>query len=165
MMEIRKFDDPALRVKCKPVRKINSGIKALVKSMAETMYESEGVGLAAPQVGDDRRIVVLDTGDGLWELINPEIVDERGAVEDVEGCLSLPGILGRVTRPEWVQVKALDIRGNTHWVEGEGLLARALCHEIDHLDGVLFIDRAESVFFADDEDDIEDGEAGVGEGD
>src|SRR5699024_1429972 len=107
--------------------------------MAETMYENEGVGLAAPQVGILRRVVVIDVGRGLLKLINPEIIEEDGEVIDIEGCLSLPDRAGEVKRPEYVKVKYLDLEGNEQIVEGEGLLARALCHEIDHLNGILFI--------------------------
>lgn len=110
--------------------------------MAETMYSANGVGLAAPQVGILKRIVIIDIGDGIHELINPEIIDEQGSQKDTEGCLSIPGISGTVIRPRIVKVRALNRKGETIELTGSGLLARALCHEIDHLDGILFIDKA-----------------------
>lgn len=135
-------DNPRLRKQSRPVRKINDHILTLLDDMGQTMYESRGVGLAAPQVGVMRRVVVIDAGDGLIELINPEILSEEGQVAGEEGCLSFPGVEGgQVVRPEKVTVKALDRDGKERIYEGEGLLARAFCHEIDHLDGVLFVDR------------------------
>jgi Polypeptide deformylase. len=110
--------------------------------MAETMYKAEGVGLAAPQVGILKRIVVIDVGDGIIELINPEIVWEKGEQDGEEGCLSIPGYTARVKRPSQVKAKGLNRKGEEVEIIGSGLLARALCHEIDHLDGILCIDRA-----------------------
>ena len=119
-------------------------MKVLVKDMFDTMYEANGVGLAAPQVGILKRIVVIDVGDeNAYCLINPEIVEEDGEQTGDEGCLSLPGLVGTVTRPDHVVCKALDINMEEITIEGEGLLARAICHELDHLDGVLYKDRAE----------------------
>lgn len=141
LRQIRYEDDPILRKKSREVTNINDRIKILLEDMAETMYENEGVGLAAPQVGILRRVVVIDVGRGLLKLINPEIMEEDGEVIDIEGCLSLPDRAGEVKRPEYVKVKYLDLEGNEQIVEGEGLLARALCHEIDHLNGILFIDK------------------------
>lgn len=141
LRQIRYENDPILRKKSREITKIDDRIKTLISDMAETMYENEGVGLAAPQVGVLRRVVVIDVGEGLLELINPEIIEKRGESIDVEGCLSIPGRAGKVKRPEYVKVKYLDINGKEQFVEGEGLLARALCHEIDHLNGVLFIDK------------------------
>jgi len=141
LRQIRYEDDPILRKKSREVTNINDRIKILLEDMAETMYENEGVGLAAPQVGILRRVVVIDVGRGLLKLINPEIMEEDGEVIDIEGCLSLPDRAGEVKRPEHVKVKYLDLEGNEQIVEGEGLLARALCHEIDHLNGILFIDK------------------------
>ena len=133
-LKILKNGDPTLRATCRTVTEINSRIRTLLDDMAETMYAADGCGLAAPQVGVRRRIVVIDTGDsGLLELINPEIIK-------AEGCLSLPGEWGITRRPAKVTAKALDRHGNEIIVEGEGLLARAICHELDHLDGKLFID-------------------------
>ncbi len=141
-MAIRKiltFGDELLTKKCRKVEKIDDRILTLLDDMAETLKESGGVGLAAPQVGILKRICVIDVGEGLIELINPEITKTSGSVEDVEGCLSIPGKWGYVTRPEKVTVKALNREGKEIKVTGEGLLARALCHETEHLDGILFI--------------------------
>lgn len=140
---IRKEDDPVLRKISKSVDQIDDKIITLLDDMIETMYDADGVGLAAPQVGILKRVIVFDIGEGVIELINPEIVAEDGVQCDNEGCLSLPGITEEVTRPRAVTVKGLDRFGNEIILEGEELLARALCHEIDHLNGILFIDRAE----------------------
>ncbi len=137
---IRKDGDEILRKKCKEVDVIDSKIKTLIKDMAETMYDSNGVGLAAPQVGVLKRIVVIDTGEGLLGLINPRIISETGEQNYVEGCLSVPGIYGETKRPAKVIVEALNPNGERVVVEGEKLLAVCLCHEIDHLDGKLFKD-------------------------
>jgi len=110
--------------------------------MAETMRAADGVGLAAPQVGILRRVVVIDVGDGLIELINPEIIETSGQQQGPEGCLSIPGVSGEVIRPERVKVRALNRNGESFEIDATDLLARALCHEIDHLDGILFIERA-----------------------
>jgi peptide deformylase len=138
---IRKDGDEILRKKCKEVCEIDSKVKSLIKDMAETMYEANGVGLAAPQVGILKRIVVIDTGNGLFELINPEIISEKGEQSYVEGCLSMPGIFGETRRPAEVVVEALDPEGEKVTIRGDKLLAVALCHEIDHLDGILFKDK------------------------
>ena len=141
---IRHDGDDILRKVCKPVEKITPRIKTLVEDMFDTMYEANGVGLAAPQVGILKRIVVIDVGDDqAYCLINPEIVEEDGEQTGDEGCLSLPGLVGTVTRPEHVICKAKDINFEDITIEGEGLLARAICHELDHLDGVLYKDKAE----------------------
>ena len=113
----------------------------LIEDMKETMYKEDGVGLAAPQVGILKRIAVIDVGEGPITIINPEIIEQKGSYIDIEGCLSIPGRQGEVERPEWVKVKALNEKGEEVIYEGEGLLARAFCHEIDHLDGILFIDK------------------------
>jgi len=110
--------------------------------MADTMYAEKGVGLAAPQVGVLKRLVVIDVGDGLLELINPKIVKTEGEVVDTEGCLSVPELVGDVSRPKKVWVEALNTKGEKIYLEGEDLLARAFCHEVDHLDGILFTSRA-----------------------
>jgi peptide deformylase len=138
---IRTDDDEILRKKCRKVDEINDRVKTLVKDMIETMYSADGVGLAAPQVGILKRIAVIDVGEGPITLINPEIIERHGCEVDVEGCLSLPGKQGQVERPKKVKVKALDINGEEFTLEGEDLLARAICHELDHLDGILFTDR------------------------
>jgi len=126
----------------------------LLRDMADTMYKANGVGLAAPQVGILRRVVVIDVGDGLIELVNPEIIATEGEQEGPEGCLSLPGRQGYVRRPNKVTVRALDRNGKPFEITGEGLLARAFCHELDHLDGILYIDKMDHEIF-DDEDDEE----------
>lgn len=135
---IVKVGDPVLSKKCRTVEKIDDRIIALLDDMIDTLYDSNGVGLAAPQVGVLKRIAVIDIGDGLIELINPEIVAEEGTQNDLEGCLSLPGKWGYVERPNKVIVRAMDRNGDEYEYEGEGLLARAFCHEIEHLDGILF---------------------------
>ncbi|WP_352400250.1 peptide deformylase [Anaerotignum sp.] len=140
--EIRLSTDEVLRKKCKPVKEINENTLTLLDDMAETMYAANGVGLAAPQVGILKRIVVIDIGDGLIELINPVIVEKKGSQIDYEGCLSVPGMSALVDRPEYVKVEALNRHGEKIVVEGEELMAVALCHETDHLDGVLYIDKA-----------------------
>lgn len=145
VMEIRREGDPVLRQKAKPVKKIGPNIKALLDDMAETMYDAHGVGLAAPQVGISKRIVVIDVGEGIVELVNPEFVSGQGNATAYEGCLSVPGIVGEVERFETVTVTYLDRDGHRRWVEGTALLGRALQHEIDHLEGVLFIDKAKSI--------------------
>lgn len=139
--KIMKLGEDALRKPCKPQEKFDARLHTLLKDMADTMYKAEGVGLAAPQVGILRRVVVIDIGEGLIELINPEIIAVSEETQcGREGCLSLPGRQGVVTRPYAVRVKAQDRSGEPFEMEGEGFLARAMCHEIDHLDGQLYID-------------------------
>ena len=138
---IIKEGDPVLNKKSRIVEKIDERILTLLDDMKETMYDADGVGLAAPPVGILKRVVVIDVGDGVLELINPEIVCSTGEQYEVEGCLSLPGVSGVTERPMNVQVRALDREGYEVLVTGTGLLARALCHEIDHLDGILFRQR------------------------
>jgi peptide deformylase len=133
--------DDILRKRARLVESINGRILILLEDMAETMYHADGAGLAAPQVGILRRLVIINVGTGLIKLINPVITEADGEQQELEGCLSIPGIYGRVKRPEKVLVKALDENGKPFDLEGTGLLARALCHEIDHLDGILFIDK------------------------
>ncbi len=139
---IRTYGDDILRKKSKVVEEVNPRILLLIKDMKETMYSSKGVGLAAPQVGILKRIAVIDVGNGPITVINPEIVEMKGSQLDNEGCLSIPGTQKNVERPEKVTVKAMNENGEDIVIEGEGLFARALCHEIDHLDGILFIDKA-----------------------
>ena len=134
--------DDVLRKKAKYVEKIDARVQTLVDDMIETMYHADGVGLAAPQVGVLKRIIVIDVGEGVHVLINPEIIEEKGEQTDYEGCLSVPGVRAQVKRPEEVLVRALDRDGNEVEIRGNGLMARAVCHEIDHLNGVLFLDRA-----------------------
>lgn len=142
-MAIRKIvtlGDEVLRKECRPQEKFDLRLWVLLKDMADTMYKAEGVGLAAPQVGVQRRVVVIDVGEGLVELINPEIIAREGEQCGREGCLSLPGRQGIVTRPNKVTVKAQDRKGNPIELTAEGFFARAVCHELDHLDGRLYID-------------------------
>ncbi len=141
LRNIRKLGDDILRKKCRQVETIDERILTLLDDMAETMYNAGGVGLAAPQIGILKRIVVIDIGEGLIELINPEITDVEGNIKDVEGCLSVPGKCGYVVRPEKVTVTALNRDGDKITISGEGLLAKAFCHELDHLDGIVFVDK------------------------
>lgn len=145
---IVKEPDPVLREVAKPVPKITSNIHKLLDDMADTMYDAEGVGLAAPQIGILKRVIVVDVGDdhGLIELINPEIVSKSGEQFGPEGCLSIPGINGDVRRALTVTIKGLDRDGNEVEITGSNLLARAFLHEVDHLNGVLFTDLAESIY-------------------
>jgi peptide deformylase len=138
---IRKDDDEILRKTSKKIDVIDDRILALLDDMKDTMYDAGGVGLAGPQVGVLRRIAVVDIGEGLIELINPVIVFEGGKEIDEEGCLSLPGKNGAVCRPKKVIVRAQNRHGEAFEITGSDLLARAFCHEIDHLNGILFIDR------------------------
>ena len=141
---IRISTDEVLRKKCKPVKEITPNLLTLLDDMADTMYDANGVGLAAPQVGILKRVVVIDIGDGLIELINPVILESSGSQTDDEGCLSVPGKSALVERPNYVKVQAVDREGNDFIIEGEELMARALCHEIDHLEGILYIDKVVS---------------------
>ena len=141
--QIVQIGEPVLRKKSKVVEKIDEKIIQLLDDMADTMYHADGVGLAAPQVGILKRVVVIDIGDGLLELINPEIIETSGEQTDDEGCLSVIGEAGAVKRPYTVKVRAFDRNGNLFEIVGEELLARAFCHEIDHLDGILFVDKIE----------------------
>lgn len=143
LRNIRLSTDEVLRKKAKDVDVINEKIITLLDDMAETMYNVSGVGLAGPQVGVLRRVIIIDIGDGLIELINPIIIDTDGEQEGDEGCLSVPGKIGIVIRPEYCKVKGLDRNGNEIIVEGRELMAVALCHEIDHLEGILYIDKVE----------------------
>ena len=141
---VRKIGDPVLNKVCKEVREVNDRTRELINDMFETMYESEGVGLAAPQVGILKRIVVIDvTGEDPILLINPVILSIDGEQTGYEGCLSVPGKTGVVTRPNHVKVKAYNADMEEFTLEGEELLARAICHELDHLDGKLYVDRVE----------------------
>jgi len=138
---IRTQEDAVLRKISKVVTKIEGRTQVLIDDMLDTMYKANGVGLAAPQVGILKRIAVIDIGDGPIILVNPEVIKTRGEVNDKEGCLSLPGQEGNVIRPKYVKVKAQNRKGESVEIEGEDLLARALCHEIDHLDGILYTDK------------------------
>ena len=136
--ESRKYDDPALYKVCRPVEKFDERLGELLDDMAETMYQANGVGLAAPQVGILRRVVVIDVGDGIIELVNPRILRTAGSETTSEGCLSFPGEYGLVERPTEVEIEAEDRHGKTFRMTGHDLLARAFCHETDHLDGKVF---------------------------
>ena len=141
---VRKIGDPVLNKVCKEVREVNDRIRELIDDMFDTMYEADGVGLAAPQVGILKRIVVIDvTGEDPILLINPVILSTDGEQTGYEGCLSVPGKTGVVTRPNHVKVKAYNADMEEFTLEGEELLARAICHELDHLDGKLYVDRVE----------------------
>ncbi len=139
--QLRYENDPILRKKSREVEIIDDRIKVLVQDMLDTMYKEEGVGLAAPQVGILKKVVVIDVGDGPITLINPEILQKEGENIDLEGCLSIPGKSGKVCRPEKVKVEYLDLEGNKNTIIGTDILSRALCHEIDHLNGILYIDK------------------------
>lgn len=143
LRKIREMGDEVLTKHCKEVTKMNFRTKLLINDMLDTMYEATGVGLAAPQVGILKRIAVVDVGDGPIVLINPEILEQDGEQTGEEGCLSVPGKYGIVTRPNYVKVKTLTEDMEETIIEGEELLARALCHEIEHLDGRLYVELAE----------------------
>ena len=140
---IRVQGDSVLTKKSRTVDKMTPRIGELITDMLDTMYDAMGVGLAAPQVGILKRIVVIDVGEGPIVLINTEILETSGEQTGDEGCLSVPGMAGQVTRPNYVKVKALDVNMNEQIYEGEGLLARAFCHEIDHLGGHLYVEKVE----------------------
>ncbi|MBE5815130.1 MAG: peptide deformylase [Clostridiales bacterium] len=143
-MAIRKIveiGDDKLRKVCKPVEKFDKRLKALLDDMADTMYKAEGVGLAGPQVGILRRVAVIDVGEGLFKLVNPVIVETEGEQTGLEGCLSVPGRRGEVTRPNIVTVQYQDENGEPVTLRTSEFFARAVCHELDHLDGVLYIDK------------------------
>lgn len=147
-MALRKIvlqNDDILRKKCKRVEVFDKKLSILLDDMAETMYKSEGVGLAAPQVGILRRAVVVDTGDGLLELVNPEIIKSKGRQRAVEGCLSCPDQWGYVVRPYEVVIKAQDRNGKDIQMKLKDFVARAVCHELDHLEGLLFTDIADEM--------------------
>lgn len=141
LRNIRKHGDPILRKKCREVDQINDRLLTLIEDMKETMYDADGVGIAAPQVGILKRLYVIDIGEGPLVFINPEIIETDGSQTDEEGCLSLPGETEEVMRPNYVRARALNEKGEEFEIEAEGLLARAILHEYDHLNGTLFIDR------------------------
>jgi peptide deformylase len=144
--QIVKIGSPVLREKAIEVKQISPSIEKLLNNMADTLYAAEGLGLAAPQIGVSKRVVVIDVGDGLLELINPEILEKHGNKVAAEGCLSIPGTTGEVARASKVRVQALNRQGEMMDIKGEGMLARALQHEIDHLDGILFVDIAKKTY-------------------
>jgi len=140
---IRTYKEEILRKKSRKVDVVNNRIKILIQDMLDTMYEADGVGLAAPQIGILKRVIVVDIADGSGPLafINPEILHREGSTIEEEGCLSVPGEIGNVERPQKIVMKALNADGEKVEIEAEDLLARALCHEVDHLDGILFTDK------------------------
>lgn len=141
---IREMGDPILNKTCKAVTEVTPRIRELIEDMLDTMYEANGVGLAAPQVGILKRIVVVDvTGEDPYILINPKILETSGEQTGQEGCLSVPGKCGIVTRPNYVKIEAYDVNMKPFQVEGEELLARAICHELDHLEGHLYVEKVE----------------------
>lgn len=143
LREIRVVGDPVLTKVCREVPEITPRIAELIEDMIETMYEANGVGLAAPQVGILKRIAVIDVGDGPIVLVNPVIEETSGSQTGDEGCLSYPGKSGQVTRPNYVKVRAFDENMEEYIIEGEELMARALCHEIEHLDGHMYMEKVE----------------------
>ena len=145
LLDIKKAGAPVLKEVCAPVQRVDAKLKALLDDMAQTMYKSNGIGLAAPQIGKAIRVVVIDVGEGLIEMINPLITHREGKVIDSEGCLSVPNIFGDVERAEKVTVEFTNRFGKRKKLKAEQLLARCIQHELDHLDGVLFIDIAKSL--------------------
>ncbi|HEY7584302.1 MAG TPA: peptide deformylase [Acidimicrobiia bacterium] len=145
LFPIRRFGDPVLRMPASPVKEIDTGVRKLVTDMIETMYAAPGVGLAAPQIGVSRAVIVFDAQDekGARVLINPELIESDGDYEYEEGCLSVPGHYWPITRPGYVRARGLDIEGEAVEYFGDGLLGRVLQHEIDHLRGILLIERLE----------------------
>ena len=146
--KIREIGDPCLKKQCRSVENFDEKLHTLLDDMADTMCLANGVGLAAPQVGILRRVVVIDLGEdeGILELINPEIIHTEGSITDTEGCLSVPGKAGTVTRPQKATVRAFDRYGEEFEFTGEDLYARCICHECDHLQGVLYVEKADEVF-------------------
>lgn len=143
LRKIRTMGDECLTKVCKEVKEVNRRTRELIEDMIDTMYEANGVGLAAPQVGILKRIVVIDVGEGPIVMINPVILETSGEQTGDEGCLSVPGKGGTVTRPNYVKAKAFDENMEEYIIEGEELLARAICHECDHLDGHLYVEKVE----------------------
>ncbi len=158
LRNIRDDRDPVLRKKSKEIREITARIRTLAGDMLDTMYNANGVGLAAPQVGILKRIVIVDVsteeeGRNPHILVNPVITKTEGLCNGTEGCLSIPGVFGYVDRPEKITVEYLDLDGEKQSLEAEGYFARAICHEVDHLDGILFIDKPEYREFSEDDED------------
>jgi len=153
---IVKNGDPVLRKRSREVVEINERIGQIIDDMTETLHKENGLGIAAPQIGILKRIVVIDVGEGPFELINPVIVTSEGEQEGIEGCLSVPGEFGKVKRPAFVKIKALNRKGKRIEKTGDALLARAFCHEINHLDGSLFIDLATEMYTQDEYEQMEE---------
>lgn len=142
LRQLRYNDDEILRKKCKEVTEVNDHIRMILDDMLETLHNTEnGAAIAAPQVGILRRLVVIDMGTGIYKLVNPEIIEESGTQECIEGCLSFPNRYGKTIRPKKVTIKALDENGKEITLTGEDDMAKCFCHEIDHLDGIVFIDK------------------------
>ena len=160
LRQIRIMGDEKLEKVCRPVKEITDRERELVRDMLDTMYDANGVGLAAPQVGILKRIVVIDIGEGPVVMINPEILETSGEQTGQEGCLSLPGQAGIVTRANYVKVRATAENGEEYELEGTELMARAICHECDHLDGIMYVTRVEGNLFdvSDQPEEIEDEE-------
>ena len=153
VLHVLHYPDERLRTIAKPVEKVDAEIQKIVDDMFETMYDADGVGLAAPQVGIRKRLVVIDCGEEPLVLINPVILETSGEQTGQEGCLSVPNKVGIVTRPNYAKVKAYDENMQEYIIEGTELLARCMCHEIDHLDGVMYVDKATEMMQIDKEDD------------
>lgn len=145
--EVRKDGDECLRKVCRPISQVDKRLELIIQDMIDTMYKADGVGLAAPQVGILKRVFIIDLGDGPIVFINPEIIEKTGEQIGVEGCLSFPGYHADVARPKYVKVKAFDMDMNEFVLEGEDLFARAVCHENDHLDGILYPDLVDGELF------------------
>ncbi len=145
ILEIKKYPDPVLKKISEPVQVFDDELAEFVKVLFSSMRVHDGVGLAAPQVGVLKKIAVVEYDDKSYVLINPKVIDQKGIQEGEEGCLSFPGIYAHVTRPQWVKIETQDINGNTQTIEGEGYTARAFLHEMDHLNGKLFIDYLSSL--------------------
>ena len=146
VLPIRLYPDPVLRVRCPPVESFDKALQTLIGDMTETMHAAPGIGLAAPQIGEELRLALVDLSvgeepDALLILVNPEIISSSGKASDSEGCLSIPDYTEKVTRPETIVVRAQDENGESYELEADGLLARAIQHELDHLNGVLFVDH------------------------
>ena len=139
LRQIRIMGDEKLEKVCRPLKQVTDRDRELIQDMLDTMYDANGVGLAAPQVGVLKRIVVIDIGEGPIVMVNPEILETSGSQTGQEGCLSLPGQAGIVTRPNYVKVRATDENGEEYELEGTELMARAICHECDHLDGIMYV--------------------------
>ena len=150
-----RYGDPILRKRSREVIEINDRILEILDDMTETLYKENGIGIAAPQLGILKRIVVIDNGDGPIELINPVILSAEGVQDGTEGCLSVPGQFGLVSRPSHVRIKALNRKGKRVEILGDAILARAFCHEVDHLDGKLFIDIASKIYTQEEIDNME----------
>lgn len=161
-MALRKIltdGDPALHKMCRPVTSFDARLHTLLDDLKETLADANGAGLAAPQVGILRRAVIVVNDDGeMLELVNPQILEEKGEQDGLEGCLSIPGKWGYVKRPDWVKVKAQDRKGNWFQVEGTGLTARCFCHELGHLEGQLYAELADRLYTSEELEAMEDGE-------